>query len=276
MQVSNGICPLGIENGSLAKKLHAANDELDAGINENVDSLVISNDEINEQPPNEDNSDIDPKILDVAPDNELEAHPKNNEFEPKQLIDKVSLEVENRVKLFWRNNNKFYNWTIIRHYSRIGDHTALYDDGDTEFLNMDKEQYEVIENENAEEAFHDANDADNYLIYANNVEITPTVGLESEIEPFVKSYQGHFGFIKFTLFQEQGLPGFVLHNANTEQTKSYVYYVRKVESRNELKMNQFRTAYGQFSWLGVIAYNFALLLLFNFSKYSQRQQCTIW
>lgn len=230
-----------IENGSLAKHIQLANNELDNLINENTDSIESSNDSIIENRSSEEETEIvheEPEIvheINIVPEVEHEAN-MSEESEPAQILDNVSLEVGNRVKVFWPDDNRFYEGTIVRNNSRTGTHTVEYDDGEKEVLNMEKEQYELVgNNETADETFHDAVDNEE-PITANNVEMTPMVELESESESVVKSYRDHFGFKEFTSSQAQGLPCFVLHNAYNEQEKSYLNHVRKVHVSKVPKM----------------------------------------
>ena len=238
-----------IENGSLAKQLQVANDELSALVDENVDEamddvsnevfpttqthstndnefVMVSDDDIN-------NSDVE--CSDGTPDNDV--NDKNaegtvdtttddvnrNEIQSAQLMENVPLDVGNRVKVFWPDDNEFYEGTVARYNSRTGTHTIHYDDGDSEILNMKNEQYQVVLKDSQNDEHQHGSTTS-----ANNVEITPACELSSESETVVKQYLDYFGFKEFTLSQAQGLPRFVLHNSYVAQEKSYLDHAKKI------------------------------------------------
>ena len=165
--------------------------------------VTLSDDEVNE--------------IDAVSNVDSDDHDVNLEIQPAQLIENGSLNVGSRVKVFWPDDNAFYKGTVARYSSRTGTHTIHYYDGDSEVMDMKKEQYGVVNNDN----LHHEDEYDRTAT-ANNVEITPFCELSSESESVLKEYRDHFGFKEFTSSQAQGLPRFVLHNAYVAQEKSYL------------------------------------------------------
>ena len=204
-----------IENGSLAKQLQVANDELSALVDENLDEcmndfsvddvpttqtfpagdnefVMVSDDDIKdgnvefrEDTPVDDVVDINTeRTVETTGDGD-----NREKVQPAQPIKNVSLDVGNRVKVFWPDDKEFYEGTVAHYNSRTGTHTIHYDDGDSEKLNTKNEQYQVVHNDSQnDEHEHDSSTS------VQNVEITPTCELSSESETVVKQYRDHFGF----------------------------------------------------------------------------------
>lgn len=155
------------ENASFAKQLHVTNDELDAFADENIDGAVELSDAHHAHSTHEDDPSLVLEIefgsnVDFTAD-KTNDYINNIDAEDPRLVRNATLDVENRSKVFWPDENAFYQAIVVWNHSRFGTHTIEYDDGDKETLHLGKND-DFADNYNKEES----------TTKANNFDIIPT------------------------------------------------------------------------------------------------------
>ena len=128
-----------------------------------------------------------------------------------------SIAVGDKLSVYWPDDKQYYSGTVSRYFSRSGKHKILYDDGQSETLDMTKEIWK-----------HDDSIGETNGISANEIQVVPGKELTSHEKDATDQYHDRFKSKEFFLSEAQDLPSFVTQNAYEREQSSFMKTVQEV------------------------------------------------
>lgn len=113
-------------------------------------------------------------------------------------------DIGDKIEVFWRDDNKYYP-------------------GKVDSIDADPGKFNIHDFENGTEALNLAEE--HWRVTSSNL---ATMELQSTKSDAIEAYYSRFGFKNFLLFENQGMPGYVIDNAYSQQEAQFLKQVRKV------------------------------------------------
>jgi len=122
--------------------------------------------------------------------------------------------VGDRIQVYWPEEQTFFPGKVAELNEENGKHHIIYDDGDVEDIFLKDEVWKLADS--------------TAIVNANKVDLLPGTELSSIEKSVVDQYWNLFRSKEFLIWDAQGLPRFITHNAYRKEEDSFVETVKKV------------------------------------------------